>query len=408
MPAFVRDLLGLAVGSRRDALEAAVLRLDGIGLGAAVQVLQHARVRLPGEFLGSSQPDSQSEPRGDSAGLAIWRDAIRETIRQLGPGESLNLQRCLAIGLLISPRSAAILTTTRSDAFANLLADVVADQTGLTTIADFSLRDQVAGGSGQLIEAAADYLTYRHSLEERILIRLGPLSSIVWIPPGGKITEVIGLTAGPGHELLDEIVRLGTRGRESADPGGRKAVQGRFLAELQSRWLELPFLGCPPPRRVPASLFGPGFIACCFEQARELGATLSDLLCTMTHFIAGCVADAIYRWLPPAQKSRRIFLAGDGCRNGFLWKRLSTYFPEHPLELVDAGGVPHQASLATAAGILAMLTLDGVSGNLPLLTGASGGRLVGRIIPGELRNWAACAQWMARQTADYFALTRAA
>jgi anhydro-N-acetylmuramic acid kinase len=49
-----------------------------------------------------------------------------------------------------------------------------------------------------------------------------------------------------------------------------------------------------------------------------------------------------------------------------------------------------------------------VTGNLPLLTGAAGGRLVGRFIPGDPRNWALVTAWSAEQLFDYLQYTRAA
>ena len=400
MAIFQRELLGIAIGPRRDAMEAAVLRLEGIGLGITPSVAQSSRVRLSAETV--------FEERGGPSALASWLEAIRYAVCQVSQQGRLESQRLLALGLLVSPGEETSVAKHSPGWHQDLLAEAVAEQSGITTISDFSLRDRAAGGSGQLIEAAADYLLFRHSVEERILIRLGSVTTILWIPPGGKITELIGLTAGPGHRLLDEIVRLGTRGREFADTGGKKAVQGRFLEALQSSWLEMPFLSRRPPRILSETTFGPDFLTHCFEKTRQLGGTLADLLCTATHFIAGCVADAVHRWLPPAQNSRRILLAGEGCRNGFLWKRLAEHFPRQTLEPIDAVGVPNQAGLAAAAGVLAVLTLDGVAGNLPLLTGASGGRLVGRIVPGDLRNWAACTQWMARRTGEYLAISRAA
>ena len=63
---------------------------------------------------------------------------------------------------------------------------------------------------------------------------------------------------------------------------------------------------------------------------------------------------------------------------------------------------------AAAAGVLAALTCDGVAGNLPVLTGAAGGRLIGHIVPGDARNWARCAAWIADQTGDYPRVNRAA
>ena len=94
-------------------------------------------------------------------------------------------------------------------------------------------------------------------------------------------------------------------------------------------------------------------------------------------------------------------------RNGFLWQLLGLQF-EGVLARSDEVGVPALARTAAAAGVLAALTCDGVAGNLPLLTGASGGRLLGQFAPGDARNWARVAAWVADQTGDAARVNRAA
>jgi anhydro-N-acetylmuramic acid kinase len=103
-----------------------------------------------------------------------------------------------------------------------------------------------------------------------------------------------------------------------------------------------------------------------------------------------------------------VLVSGGGARNGFLWKLLEQQFPGQLVERLDTLGVPAIARTAAAAAVLAGQTLDGVAANLPLVTGAAGGRLVGRIIPGDQRNWSACVAWMAEQVNGYATYPRAA
>ena len=53
---------------------------------------------------------------------------------------------------------------------------------------------------------------------------------------------------------------------------------------------------------------------------------------------------------------------------------------------------------ATSFGLLAALTVDGVSGNAPSATGAAGPRLLGSLTPGSSANWSRCLAWMAAQS----------
>ncbi len=74
----------------------------------------------------------------------------------------------------------------------------------------------------------------------------------------------------------------------------------------------------------------------------------------------------------------------------------------------DDAGVPALARNAAGAAVLAALTCDGVPGNLPVWTGAAGGRLIGHFAPGDGRNWARLLAWAADQAADAPRVARAA
>src|SRR5204863_9732334 len=104
---------------------------------------------------------------------------------------------------------------------------------------------------------------------------------------------------------------------------------------------------------------------------------------------------------------RRVLFSGGGVRNGFLWQLVSQQFGGS-VERSDVAGVPALARNAAAAAVLAALTCDGVAGNLPVLTGATGGRLLGHFAPGDGRNWAKVAAWVADQTGEYPRVNRAA
>ncbi len=395
-----RLLIGLSVGSGFEAADAAAVRVEGAGPGLAARVVGTARVSLGAEV----------------------RDAGRHLLRQADPWPT-GFARTLAAELAMAARKAggdlrdalcAGLLTRLPDANPDpdrataSAADHVAEQTGLTVVAGFRGRDVAAGGSGHLLTAAADAALFRDPFEERLLVHLGSVTSVLLIPPGGKPAELTGFEAGPGGRLLDDLTALGTRGREACDHGGTRAVQGRCLEPLLARWLAHPLLARKPPKAVPRAAFNAPFLTDAFESARADGGTLNDLLCTATHFVARCVGRECEAWLPPATGPRRVLVSGGGSRNGFLWKLLEQQFPGQVVERLDGVGVPAASRSAAAAAVLAGLTLDGVAANLPLVTGAAGGRLVGRIVPGDQRSWSACVAWMTEQVNGYAAFPKAA
>jgi anhydro-N-acetylmuramic acid kinase len=251
------------------------------------------------------------------------------------------------------------------------------------------------GGQGAPLTALVDYLQFHHPDESRLLIHLGGLARVVYVPANGRIQDLFGYEAGPCNMLLDSMMRRMTGGRESCDSGGKHAVQGRCLEPLLERWLALPYLQRRPPKSLPRQGFGDDFAQQAVELARQNGWTLHDLLCTATHFVARGITDSLKRFLP--HRSGRVFLSGGGVRNGLLWHLLQQQLGE--MHKLDALGVPSDVRKPLAFGVLAALTLDGVPANVPAATGAAGARVLGNITPGSTSNWARCLGWMARQTA---------
>jgi anhydro-N-acetylmuramic acid kinase len=324
-------------------------------------------------------------------------EAFASAARQVADQASFSLQEVQCIGC--SGHTAWHEPEGRYPATLSLgAAAVVAERTGVTTVADFRSRDLAAGGQGGPVTALGDYLLFRHPREDRVLLHIGGLASVVYLPAGGPPAEVLGFEAGPCNSLLDELMRQLTGGREAYDPGGKHAVQGRCLEPLLQRWLGHPYLQRRPPKCLPRHCFGPDHVAQAVRQAQQKGWSLHDLLCTATHFVARGITDALDRFLPAGRSPTRVLLSGRGVRNGLLWHLLEQQLAGVPLDRTDQHGIPADARKAVVFGVLAALTADGVPGNVPWATGAAGARLLGSLTPGSTANWARLTAWMAAQT----------
>lgn len=394
-----RLLVGLAVGSGLEGVDAAAVRASAVGLDLAPTVVATARVVFPSVVRDAFRlptAGGSGEFASNVAETLVY--ALRQVLTRVGASP----RDVFAAGLLEPGRPLSDVRLLWVEA-----ADRVAEQTGLTIVHGFRHRDRAAGGAGHPITAAADCLLFRSPSQTRLLIHLGAVASLLFLPPAAKLSSVVGFEAGPGNQLLDALVYHGTRGKELSDPGGKKAVQGRCLEPLLARWLEHPHLTRTPPKTVHAEAFGRSFLLAAFDAARQLNAGLPDLLCTATHLVARAIGDAAKRWLPVLPGLRQDLVTGGGVRNGFLWQLVAQQFPDGIVRS-DEAGIASLARNAAASAVLAALLCDGVAGNLSALTGAAGGRLLGQFAPGDGRNWARIAAWIAEQTGEYPRLNRAA
>lgn len=394
----MRTFVGLSFGSGLEGVDAVAVRVEGLGLDLAPRVVPAPRVVFPPAvrdvFRASASAPGAHSPEFLRAVAETAVFAARQAISKA----AVSPRDTFAIGILEPTRPAAALPVHWPEVAAR-----VAEQTGVTVLHGFADRDRAAGGAGRPVTAVADFLLFRDPAESRLLVHLGAVSGVLFVPAGGTVSSASGFEAGPGNQLLDAILFHGTRGKELSDLGGKQAVQGRCLDPLLTRWLEHPHLTRTPPKAVHPEAFGRGFLLAAFDAVRQLNAGLPDLLCTATHLAARAVGDASRAFTSPA----RVLLSGGGVRNGFLWQLVAKQF-DGRVERADAAGVPALSRGAACAAVLAALLCDGVPGNLPALTGATAGRLLGHISPGDGRNWARCAAWLADQTGDDPRATRAA
>jgi anhydro-N-acetylmuramic acid kinase len=394
-----RWLIGLSSGTSWDGVEAALVEVDGIGL--------EMRLRLM-HFLHQDYPrDLQdlilrvSSPAGHSARHAsllhrLLGETFAQAVQQVADQARFNLKKVQCIGF--AGQTFGHETDGRFPSTLGLgMPAVVAERTGLNVVSDFRTRDVVVGGQGFPLTPVIDYLLFRHAGEHRILLHLGGLASLVSLPAGGQLRNVVGFQAAPCNILLDNLMRRLTGGQQPFDAGGKHAVQGRCLEPLVERWLAHPALQRRPPRCLPPQTFGEEFVDQMMEQAKLSNTSLHDLLCTATHFVARGITSGLRRFLPP--NPQRVLLSGGGVKNGFLWHLLQQQLPNIPVEKIDQHGYPAPTRKAISAAGLAALTVDCVPANLPAVTGAAGTRLLGSITPGSSANWARCLTWMASQAA---------
>lgn len=394
-----RWFIGLSSGSSLSGVDAALLRIDGFGSGLALH-LEHFLHAPFGAELRELLWRTMTSAAPDIKYLGTLHRILGETYA-LATKQLLERRQhpkdVLAVGCTAAPlwhdgdgRYPAILEIG--------MMSVIAERTGLTTVSDFASRDLALGGQGQPIQAIVDTLLFHRSDEHRVRLHLGGTATVVSLPRqlGPNARNVIGWQAAPCTMLLDGLMRLMTNGREPFDAGGKHAVQGRCLEPLLERWLQNHFFHERPPKCVPRREFGLDFLNRTIEQAKRIGGTLHDVLCTMTHFIARAIVHSLQEYLPTP--AARILVSGGGARNGFLWHLLAQRLDPIMIEKTEAAGIEADACRAVASAGLAALTMDGVPINLPSVTGASGARLSGQFTPGAPANWARCLAWMARQS----------
>ncbi len=260
---------------------------------------------------------------------------------------------------------------------------VIAERTGVTTIADFRPRDMAADGEGAPLTPLAHHILFGHPSRGRVVVNLGGIANVTVLPAGAAAEAVIGFDTGPANVLMDEFVRTTGLAACGYDAGGRLAATGTPVPAIVDDLLQHPFIRQPPPKSTGRETFGPTFVADFRARVATTGLRPIDGLATLAAFTVQSVAWNLRAFVFPTAAIQELVAMGGGAENATLMRGLAEAVPECAVVRAEALGVPGRAVEAMAFAIFAYLTATGRSSNLPRVTGARGPRVLGCIVPGS-------------------------
>ncbi|HET6429106.1 MAG TPA: anhydro-N-acetylmuramic acid kinase [Phycisphaerae bacterium] len=257
---------------------------------------------------------------------------------------------------------------------------VIAERTGITTVADFRPRDVAAGGQGAPLVPYADHVLFASGRASRVICNIGGIANVTYLPAGAGIEKVLAFDTGPGNMVIDALVRHATGGRREFDRDGRLGRSGRVHQGLLAELLKHPYFRRRPPKTTGREQFGTAFARAMIERGRELALTEADLVATATALTARSIGRACGRLPGPVDE---VILCGGGARNLAMVELLREAVGPAALRIMDELGIDADAKEAVSFAILAAATVRGQAGNVPSATGAGRAVVLGKIVPGR-------------------------
>jgi len=264
---------------------------------------------------------------------------------------------------------------------------IIAERTGITTVADFRVGDMAAGGQGAPLVPYMDWALFTHSTRPRIVQNIGGIGNLSFLPPNGVLTDVMAFDTGPGNMVLDAVAAALSRGRNTFDRDGRWAARGQVSPKLLAEMMSHPYLRRRPPKTTGREEFGEMFLGPALRSARRLRLPDENIVATATAFTAASIADAYRRFVFPRLKPGRlakleVILGGGGAKNPTLRRMLAEQIGAGKLLTHEDFGLANAAKEALAFAILAHETLRGRASNVPSATGARRPVVLGKIVAG--------------------------
>lgn len=365
--------LGLMSGTSADGIDAALVRFQGEGPALRCELV-HGRTfawddALRAQLVALGQGadavsldalgalDGRVAQAFADAALALLQDAgvPRGRVRAIGShGQTIRHR----------PHADPPFTWQLGD------GNVIAERTGIATVADFRRRDVAAGGQGAPLMPAFHAALLGSPHEDRAVLNLGGIGNLTLLPVAG---EVRGFDTGPANALMDAWCER--HAGRAYDAGGAFAASGQVDAALLARLLAEPWFALPPPKSTGREQFHLNWL-----QARmgDAATAPADVQATLLELTARTIADALQMTQPT---TRRVLACGGGVHNAALMARLAAHLPQAVVESTAAHGLDPDYVEAMGFAWLARETLAGRPGNLPAVTGAAGRRVLGTVFP---------------------------
>jgi anhydro-N-acetylmuramic acid kinase len=383
-----KRVVGLMAGTSLDGITAAVVQVTGCGIETKIVLLEHGTFPYDPEIkraiLNASTPRSGTVDLISEMNFVIGEllaDAARRITEQAG-------LKMTDIDLIGSHGQTLYHCALESRTLWGTLSSlqigepcVIAERTGVTTVADFRTRDIAAGGGGAPLVPYVDFIFLRSQEKSRVILNVGGIANLTVLPRGCAVDDVFAFDTGPGNMLIDAVVKEVTHGAEEFDREGRMAAAGVADTELVNELLTHEYFHTEPPKSTGRELFGSKFLMLLLDRASSRGLSGNDLVATATALTPYSVYDACLRFVFPKVDVDELLISGGGSKNETLVRMMRDRFKPIPVTYSDDYGVSSTAKEAIAFAVLANETICGGCANIPGATGARRRVILGKIVP---------------------------
>lgn len=249
-------------------------------------------------------------------------------------------------------------------------ANIIAQQTGICTVADFRTRDMVVGGQGAPLVPAFHQHMFS-SEQNRIIINIGGMANVSFL---WSHQDIQGFDTGPGNVLMDAWILQ--KLNKTFDDQGAWARTGHIDEKLLERFLQEPYFAKPAPKSTGRDLFDWHWLGKNLEKQNKQKA--EDIQATLMALTTESIARAIESWGPAPCD---VFVCGGGSQNTFLMESLAQRLENYRVSSTEKLGLHPAWVEACAFAWLAKRCLESKPGNLPSVTGAQSSVILGNIFP---------------------------
>ena len=351
--------IGLISGTSADAIDAVAVDIDAQG---NTTQLATAAIDLPNDlrkniFKVQAQSNTLQEIGTLDAQLG---ETFADAALQLIETNKINKADINAIGshgqtVLHQPDGEFPFTLQLGD------PNIIAERTGITTVADLRRRDMAAGGQGAPL-VLAFHQAWLGEQQNTVVLNMGGIANITVLDNNGD-EPLLGFDTGPANTLLDAWTRKHLN--KPYDENGQWSQQGKTHEPLLESLLKHPYFRQIPPKSADIKQFELKWLQNFIRMFDNIAE--QDVAATLVEFSVSSITSAIQQW---AKETQQVVACGGGCKNKYLMHRLAKKLVPITLHTSNEFGIDVDWVEATAFAWLAYRTLHKQTGNAPRSTGA--------------------------------------
>lgn len=354
----VRMIVGLMSGTSLDGLDIALCKVQGSGLHTQLDVVEFNTVEYGTETIekirsvfAKRQCDLQDVCLLNAELGILHGTMVKQQLRRWNwDPNDIDLIASHGQTIFHAPASFHGLTDRPNSTLQIGDGDHIARQTGITTISDFRQRHIAAGGEGAPLVVYGDYLLFSSTTENRILLNVGGIANLTYLPANAQFADIVSTDTGPGNGLMDTWVQH-HHAPLHYDKDANLAQQGKVNPALLEALQSNQFFTQRVPKTTGPELFSYDYILHCLKLAQCENLASHNVLATLNAFSATTVCDAITAVNP--NKDAVVYTSGGGAHNPLLIDNMQKQLPTVSIKSVQALGLNPDAKEAALFALLA-------------------------------------------------------
>jgi len=365
-------IAGIMSGTSLDGIDVAIIDITGKKITTVAHASQSYTPSLRSRLLAVSNASCYT---GEISQLnfelgELYAKAVTDLCRRHSiPPESIELAGSHGQTIFHKGRGASPSTLQIGE------AAVIAERLGIPVVSDFRTRDIAAGGQGAPLVPLVDHMLFHSATKSRVALNIGGIANITILPKNAAPDQVIAFDTGPGNMVIDQLVSVFTKDKETFDKNGAIAAESYLNRALLDKLLKDTYYSAPPPKTAGREQYGREFIG----KLRVTGLPVPDLIATATVLTAATIAIGIERFAPDTSE---VIVSGGGVHNRQLMVQIEAFLPACRVTTSAEFGVDPDCKEAIAFAVLAHRTWRRQPGNLPSATGASHPVILGKVTYG--------------------------